>query len=196
MPRARDLGFEALVEVTGANVSVERGALNAALKAIREQVDDIEGELLADVIREMAARYRRLWPEMTLTPTALAKHWNRILTEEQERAKPVVYVTSDGLDCSTCGNLRSVLVGYRPAFPTLWTLAHRSKTHPEMGLPHPAHRRHEDGYEIWAPCPDCNPQAIETVQQWRNGFERRHPERRLPRPPVPVSSNMRSREEE
>jgi hypothetical protein len=173
MARATDHGFDALVEVTGANVSAERGALNAALKSIKDALGgEVEGELLGQVIRDMAGRYRRLWPDMTLTATALAKHWNRILKEEEERAKPTTYVTSDRIQCTTCDGLRMVLVGYQQPKPTIWQLQHRSKKHPEMGLPHPTNRKPEDGHEIWSPCPDCNHSALVEARRSLDRFAR------------------------
>lgn len=178
LPRPRDHGFDALVEVTGANVAAERGALNAALKQIKEALGgEVEGELLGQVIRDMAERYRRLWPEMTLTATALSKHWNRILNEEQERAKPVTYVTFDRQQCSTCDGHRMVLVAHQQPRQGVWAteVARRYPTkHPEIGLPHPAHRRPEDGMEVWAPCPDCNAKGVEIAREYRARFARNH----------------------
>ena len=177
MARATDHGFDALVEVTGANVAVERGAINAALKAIKDALaGEVEGELLGQVIRDMAARYRRLWPDMTLTPTALAKHWNRILAEEQERAKPVTYVTHDRAHCSTCDGLRMVLVGHQQPKPTSWQIEmnKRYPKKPPMGLPDESHRRPEDGYEIYMPCPDCSQAALKIVREYKDRFARHH----------------------
>jgi hypothetical protein len=41
---------------------------------------DVVDELVAGQIRIRADLYRRLRPDWELTPTALAKHWNRIPT--------------------------------------------------------------------------------------------------------------------
>lgn len=77
----RDLCWEALVRETAANPAAERGALNSALKAIREAAAT-EGVLAdAEVAAEItmrAARYREVFRGLTLTPTALAKHWFRV----------------------------------------------------------------------------------------------------------------------
>jgi hypothetical protein len=181
MPRARDFGFEALVEVTGANVAVERGAINSALKAIKEALGgEVDGELLGEVITDMAGRYRKLWPDMTLTPTALAKHWNRILAEETERAKPTTYVYdagADGVFCTTCEGLRMVLVGHQQPKPTSWHIEQNKKLRqgkPPVGFQHPDHRKPTDGHEIYMPCPDCNAPALGIVRQYRDRFARQH----------------------
>src|SRR4030095_14996727 len=57
-PRPRDLSFEALVEVTGATVASERGAINMALKQIRETSSEHSDVELASEIRYRAKTYR------------------------------------------------------------------------------------------------------------------------------------------
>lgn len=89
MPRAPDLDFEVLERVTNANRDVERGKLNAALKAIRGAWER-EGGLPEDLHEEIPRRaeaYRLLWPEMVLTPTALSSHWSRVAAERARLAK-------------------------------------------------------------------------------------------------------------
>lgn len=76
-----DLAWEALVRETKANPAMERGALNKALKAIREAYRS-EGLLEEDLPGEIHTRaiaYRRVFPNAALTPTALAKHWFRVM---------------------------------------------------------------------------------------------------------------------
>ena len=91
MPREPDLAFEALVEVTHSVVEMERGQLNVALKAIRGAWER-EGGLPEDLPKEIAVRadaYRSMWPTLTLTPTALARHWHRVIAQKrtpQQRA--------------------------------------------------------------------------------------------------------------
>lgn len=88
MARERDLAWEALVEETKANPAMERGALNQALRAIREAAAT-EGLLEEDVpaeIRLRAAAYRRTFAGLTLTPTALAKHWFRVVAQIDDRS--------------------------------------------------------------------------------------------------------------
>ena len=92
MERERDLSFEALVEVTGANISAERGALNRALMEIRSEMEDVDDPDLAEEIRFRAAAYRRAWPTVALTPTALSKHWSRIQMEAQTPTTKVAAV--------------------------------------------------------------------------------------------------------
>jgi hypothetical protein len=106
----RDLSFEALVEVTGANVSVERGALNAALHAIRSEMLDVPDEVLAEEIRFRARSYRKAMPGVILTPSALAKHWSRIVAEASD-VKPEIAKPLEGWSlCGLCGNMAVVFV--------------------------------------------------------------------------------------
>lgn len=85
MPRPPDLAFEALVEVTRANVHFERGAINKALAAIKAAAHD-EGIIdVAEEIRLRAELYKRRWPGAELTPPALAKHWIRVAELKDER---------------------------------------------------------------------------------------------------------------
>lgn len=89
MTRQPDLAFEALERVTSANRVMERGKLNKALAAIRYAWEK-EGGLLDDLPWEIELRadaYRRKWPGLTLTPTALATHWFRVMERSpQEQA--------------------------------------------------------------------------------------------------------------
>jgi hypothetical protein len=83
-PRAIDLCWEALVEETAANPEMERGKLNTALRAIKtcafgEGFVDEQG--VATEIHLRAQAYRNLWPHLTLTPTALATHWRRVMVQ-------------------------------------------------------------------------------------------------------------------
>lgn len=92
--RPQDLAWEALVRETAANPAMERGALNVALKAIRAASRD-EGLMedgLPEEIRLRCIAYREMFPGISLTPTALAKHWVRVVAHrsqprsEQQRA--------------------------------------------------------------------------------------------------------------
>jgi hypothetical protein len=80
----RDLAWEALVRVTHANPAVERGVLNAALKAIREPCASpagggiLDDGMVAVEIESHAELYRQTFPGIVLTPMALAKHWFRV----------------------------------------------------------------------------------------------------------------------
>ena len=154
------------------------------------ELDDAE---LAIVISSKAETYKRAFAGAMLTPTALAKHWPQLDAKLIEQEAQKTTVVSNRIiypsQCATCEGDRQVLVGYRPPFPTLWAIEHRSKKHPHLGLQHPDHRKHEDGFEEYLPCPDCNPQARADVIEHQRRFERRWP-RRLPG--VPVQSNKRS----
>lgn len=102
--RARNLVFDALVEATNANPA-DGGMIGKAANSIRTAMEDtltelrqgylaqnphedevpkdVVDELVAGQIRMRADLYRRLRPEWELTPTALAKHWNRIPTWQE-----------------------------------------------------------------------------------------------------------------
>jgi hypothetical protein len=132
-----------LVEVTGATVSSERGALNAALAQIREASPDMTDEELAGEIRYRSETYRKTFPGMALTPTALSKHWERI---PLEAPKPTYPEPSPAGECTTCGGDKLVVYSQRPAGMD--------------GVPGTIHT-----YEEFAPCPDCNSGA--SVGFWR-----------------------------
>lgn len=94
MPRKPDLAFEALVEVTDANIDAERGRLNIALRAIRvawEREGGLPDDLAAEIPRRAQA-YHDMWPTMALTPTALAVHWHRVVAQQpqQQGAKKLI----------------------------------------------------------------------------------------------------------
>jgi len=78
---SRDYAYEALAEVTSTDMSVGRGQLNAALRDIRNQSELTDSYLLAAEIHDRAKMYRRVFPDIALTPTALAKHWVRVEAE-------------------------------------------------------------------------------------------------------------------
>lgn len=83
MARKPDLAFEALERVTHANRMAERGKLNSALAAIRYAWEQ-EGGLPEDLHEEIPRRaqaYHEMWPGITLTPTALASHWKRVVAQ-------------------------------------------------------------------------------------------------------------------
>lgn len=88
--RERDYAYEALAEVTGSDLEVGRGPLNAALRDIRKQhpalASTADSYLLSAEIHERAKMYAAVWPDVALTPTALAKHWTR-LPEEAAKLK-------------------------------------------------------------------------------------------------------------
>jgi hypothetical protein len=83
MTRERDMAWEALVRETHANPAMERGALNTALRAIREAAfsEGLMEDGIAEEIRLRADAWRTRWPHLTLTPTGLAKHWHRVMAQ-------------------------------------------------------------------------------------------------------------------
>ena len=79
---SRDYAYEALAEVTSTDMEVGRGQLNAALRDIRNQEPEILDSFLLSVeIHERAKMYRAVFENAALTPTALAKHWQRVKAE-------------------------------------------------------------------------------------------------------------------
>ena len=81
----RDYAYEALAEVTSEAQTVGRGRLNAALRDIRAQEPELtDSYLLSAEIHARAKMYTALWPEIALTPTALAKHWVRVGAESSK----------------------------------------------------------------------------------------------------------------
>lgn len=89
MARKPDLAFEALVRVTHENIAMGRGKLNTALAAIRVAWGE-EGGLEEGLPREIELRaqaYREMWPGITLTPTALAVHWKRVMAQREQPKK-------------------------------------------------------------------------------------------------------------
>jgi hypothetical protein len=89
MTRRVDLAWEALVAETRANPHYERGAINKALQGIRAAAFH-EGLLEDDLhveIRLRAEMYRQRWPNIELTPGALAKHWYRVAAPRELRTE-------------------------------------------------------------------------------------------------------------
>lgn len=107
MPRARDYAYEALAQETATDMNVGRGQLNAALRDIKLQCDSPD---LAAEIHARAVGYRRMWPEMALTPNALAKHWARIVAE---KPAPRTNQTVRS-DCSRCSGDGLILIREDP----------------------------------------------------------------------------------
>jgi DNA-binding Lrp family transcriptional regulator len=89
----RNIPWDALRTVTNADEKVEAGQLAKALKQIRgfvvptmsEQVleePSLSEQHIAQQIRARARLYRDRWPNVELTPLALAKNWSRVLTAQ------------------------------------------------------------------------------------------------------------------
>ena len=84
---SRDYAYEALAEVTSTDMAVGRGALNAGLRDIRKQEPELtDSYLLSAEIHERAKMYHAVFPEIALTPTALAKHWQRVKEQAPKRS--------------------------------------------------------------------------------------------------------------
>jgi hypothetical protein len=80
----RDYAFEALADVTNTDWNEGRGQLNAALASIRRQCEIEDDYLLSCEIYERSKMYRTLYSDVSLTPTALAKHWIRVKEETKK----------------------------------------------------------------------------------------------------------------
>lgn len=176
--RPTDHAWEALVEVTNADVATMRGALNKALSVIKASAAeaDIEGLELALLIKGRAHLYREVFPELPLTPTSLASWWTRIEGEAErkreyaeEQAKRQTKGTNlrSHFHCTTCGGDRYVVVAHRQPQATSWMHDHKIeiKLHPK-----------ERGFEETAPCPVCNIDApvlpgFWAGKQWEYGSE-------------------------
>jgi hypothetical protein len=87
----KDELFEAVAEVCGINLTgmtrSSRGQLNKALKELRE-VNATEAE-----VRHKAKAYKTQYPNATLTPVALVKHWSSFAELERKQQRPSVWDT-------------------------------------------------------------------------------------------------------
>lgn len=148
----RNYAFEALAEVTSTDWNAGRGELNAALKSIKQQSEIEDDYLLADEIHTRAKMYHSVWPELTLTPNALAKHWLRVF-EEADKKPAQLTNQSVSVQCQTCQGDRFVVVSLRKPIQTEWMREHKiSPT--------------EEGIEEVAPCLDCNPSTDTEMRRW------------------------------
>ena len=88
MSRERNLSWDALVAVTGANEDFSDGRIAAALKGIRAAAQKegfVDDESVAEEIPRRAQAYRECFPSCALTPTALASHWMRVMVQPMNR---------------------------------------------------------------------------------------------------------------
>lgn len=81
----RNLAFEMLVKIQGSTLDAlsrnERGAINVALRDIREAMPDMDDDKLAQEIKRRAREYvdgERMPKGATLTALAVAKNWSRL----------------------------------------------------------------------------------------------------------------------
>jgi len=89
--RKKDRLFEAVAKECGINLSgmtrSARGQLNKAVKELRE-IDATEEQVAAK-----AKAYRQQYPNATLTPTALVKHWSSFAEAEKKAQRKSVWET-------------------------------------------------------------------------------------------------------
>jgi hypothetical protein len=90
-PKPKDELFETVAEVCGINLTnmtrSARGQLNRATKELR----DIQAT--TEQIHAKAKAYRTQYPNATLTPTALTKHWSSFANIEKQQARPSIWDT-------------------------------------------------------------------------------------------------------
>jgi len=89
--RKKDRLFEAVAKECGINLTgmtrSARGQLNKAVKELRE-IDATEEQVAAK-----AKAYRQQYPNATLTPTALVKHWSSFAEAEKKAQRKSVWET-------------------------------------------------------------------------------------------------------
>ena len=149
----RDYAYEALAEVTGTDWNTGRGELNKALQSIREETEITDSYILADVIHERAKMYRQAMPDVMLTPSALAKHWKRVLEETSRKPSLQSNVAAPLVDCVTCGGDRFVVVSARKPTQSQWMREHGIEANEGELI------------EEMAPCPDCNSASDPTFRR-------------------------------
>ena len=80
-PREPNPAFDALCEVAGLTGKLtprEASRIGMSLKQIRTAMGEAELPTVAVEIRHRAENYRKTWPGMTLTDTALVAHWSKM----------------------------------------------------------------------------------------------------------------------
>lgn len=150
----KDAIFEALCEACGLDwhnlTKDERGRVNAATKQLRDLYGEAE-QAVPMMIHERASAYRQVYPEMPCTPQAITGNWSTILnaleaqqarTQETERERRRETNAHAKSGCTTCGDDHVVVVG-----------------------------ADANGYDLTAPCPDCNPHANATYWSERRKIE-------------------------
>jgi predicted Zn-ribbon and HTH transcriptional regulator len=162
----KDLSFEALVEETNASIPAERGKVNKALLLIRQAMPEVIDDELAMEIRYRAGLYRARFSEVALTPTALAAHWERVVTETEIAGRAErrggMNLVAPASECSTCGGDRFVVVSLRPVVQSQWMKEH--------GIESAADARIEE----MAACPSCNAEANTSFQRQDGTWARQH----------------------
>jgi DNA-binding transcriptional regulator YhcF (GntR family) len=89
--RVKDDLFETIAEACGISLTgitrTARGQLNKAVKELREV------GATSEQVKHKAKAYRAQYPNATLTPTALIKHWSSFAELEKKHARPSVWDT-------------------------------------------------------------------------------------------------------
>jgi len=94
--RGRDHVWEAVLAACGIGqdkpTESARKAWNRAVKEIKQALENSGIEKPEDMRAEVARRadaYTKKWPNMTLTPTALARHWNEVVAMKKQAGRTV-----------------------------------------------------------------------------------------------------------
>lgn len=86
--RQPDVVFDAVAQVCGHDIdrltAAERGRINRACKDLRTV------EASPDQIRLAASRWKQIYPNATLTPTAIAAHWSRLTASSNTGKAPEI----------------------------------------------------------------------------------------------------------
>jgi DNA-binding transcriptional MocR family regulator len=89
--RKKDDLFEVIAEACGISLTgmtrTARGQLNKACKELREV------QATPDQVKAKAKAYRAQYPNATLTPTALIKHWSSFAELEKKQQRPSIWDT-------------------------------------------------------------------------------------------------------
>ena len=89
--RTKDNLFETVAQACGINLTgmtrSARGQLNKACKELREI------EATAEQVKAKAKAYRTQYPNASLTPTALVKHWSSFAEVEKQQQRKSVWET-------------------------------------------------------------------------------------------------------
>ena len=91
--RVRNEVFDALVVVTGTPLDQVTRALGGQVAAALRDIKEVCPEVTVEEVRKRAAVYRQKWPKVSLSPSALAKHWGSLGSEKKEGGAEVARVS-------------------------------------------------------------------------------------------------------
>jgi len=82
--RERNALFDALVLLTGTPLDQVTKALGGEVAAALRDIREVMPEVTAEEINRRGAAYRAKWPKITLSPSALAKHWGSLAPAQKK----------------------------------------------------------------------------------------------------------------